>query len=167
MKNRFRRAFAVFMAAVTAAGIGSISANANSADTDFSNFTIYPGTSNTYTPLPVSLDGIRQKDNSSCVYVYVTNSTYSTVKVQTWGLDSKGWDASQRLNCTREANGNSTTCVRLQRGSKYRINNSIKSNSLAYAGLKFQSSSEYSGDSITGVWSPDYVTESGVLLADD
>lgn len=167
MNNKFRKAFAILVAAVTTASIGGISASADTTDTSFSNVTIFPGTSNTYSSLPTSSNGIRKKDNNSCVYVYITSSTYSTVKVQTWGLDSRSWDASQRLNCTLDADGVATTCVRLQRGSKYRIKNSIKSSNLSYAGLKFQSSSEYSGDTISGVWSPDYVTQTGVLLADN
>ena len=45
------------------------------------------------------------------------------------------------------------------------VSDTINENGYACAGLQFRSASQYNTDYISGVWSPDYSYESGVVVA--
>lgn len=154
----------VVAAATVAAGSFIFTANAaNVQNTTFTDFMIPPHISGNYSQLSVTQNGIRVKTNNSSVYVQITEAN-ADVSTQTWGLEDSRWTAD-RENCTCNALGNSTYSVVLQEGQKYQIYNTINENGYACAGLQFRSASQYNTDYISGVWSPDYSYESGVVVA--
>lgn len=169
--TKFKRIAAAIMAAatLTTSAIGSMSASADCNDTNITSFTAPPSVAGTYTALPVSQNGVRVKDNSSSVYLYITSSTYS-LSVQTWGLNDASWSATKKANCTLNSKGNSTTAVTVKAGYRYEIYNKIKkvdngTYDYACAGLKFCSTSQYNSSTVNGKWSPDYSYDSRVIVA--
>lgn len=172
MTKTFKRIAASVMAAatLTTSAIGSMSASAaNTEDTPITDFTAPPSVAGTYTALPVSQKGVRVKDNSSSVYLYITSSTYN-LSVQTWGLSDTNWSAAKKANCTLNSKGSSTSSVTVKAGYRYEIYNEIKkvdngTYDYACAGLKFCAVSQYNSSTVNGQWSPDYSYDSRVIVA--
>lgn len=157
--------------AVCAVSMSTITANASTEDSDITNFTAPPGVANTYSSLPTSQHGIRTKGTDSSVYLKVTKSTYN-VRVQTWGLADAYW-SNTKENLTLNAYGSPATSVTVSSGYSYQIKNKIYEGGYytnyygkyPCAGLKFASTNQYNQSSITGVWSPDYTSQAGVIVA--
>ena len=144
--KQMKRMFIMVLAVVMLASVMVVPAfAANTADTDFwyhvattSNFPRIPG---------------RVKTDTSAVYVYVDQSTYSFVRVEAIGQATTSPTCPNYQNCTYYG-GTIVPFVRCNRDVGYSVSSMINEYSWPYATLGFQSAGT-SSDTVTGWWSAD------------
>lgn len=99
-----------------------------------------------------NLGSCRSKEDTSTLYLYITNATRTTVQVQALGTDST---MSSTKNLT-VADGVCVDYVTCARYVQYNIHSDIYEDGYRYATLAFRSPNVL-GDTINGVWSPDSI----------
>ena len=98
----------------------------------------------------------RDKFSSSSVYLNLSKSNFpGVVKCRIYG---KNPSSGETENCTYK-----TDYFLIESGYKYEIFNYVKEKGFAQANISFQCQSDGKPIHIEGLWSPDYVKESGVV----
>ena len=140
-----RRIISTFLLVMLLASAMCVSASAaNTTDTYFNSFKAtvlgYNAMSNT---------DARSKTNNSCVYLYITSGTYSSVRVRALGSSSQTGSWTNRTYY-----GGYVSYVTCAVGVQYQIHNMIYESGESWAKLSFHS--PYTNPNyISGAWSPD------------
>ncbi len=95
----------------------------------------------------------REKTDTSKVYAYISESTYSFLRVRAIGQSTSSKSCPTYENCTLY-NGAIAPYVRCMRGTGYSISSMIYEYKWPYATLGFQSAGT-TNDTVSGWWSPD------------
>lgn len=144
--KQMKRMFIMVLAVMMLASVMAIPAfAANTADTDF---WYHVATTSDFPRIPG-----REKTDTSAVYVYVDQSTYSFVRVRAFGQHSTSTTTTNCDNCTYYG-GTIVPFVRCNRDVGYSVSTMIKEYKWTYASLGFQSAGTNS-DTVTGWWSAD------------
>lgn len=154
MKTIHNKVAALLMAIMTlSSNTVGITANALSNTTEIENFSAPANISHTYTALPSDQHPIRYKDTYNSVYLQLSSAT-NDAYVQVWGLSDTNWNSTCH-NYTCDANGNSTTSVRVNSNQERLIKNLVKEAGYNLAGLKSCSANYTNTSILNGAWAPD------------
>lgn len=144
--KHLKRTLTVVLAVIMMASMMVIPAfAANTTDTDF---WYHVATTNDFPRITG-----REKTDTSPVYVYVDQSTYSFVRVQAIGQSTTSPTCTNYRNCTYYG-GTIVPYVRCNRDVGYSVSSMINEYEWTYATLGFQSAGSGS-DTVTGWWSAD------------
>ncbi len=144
--NQVKRILTIIAAVmiITSAMVISVIA-ANTTDTDF---WYHVATTSSFPRITG-----RAKTDTSPVYVYVDQSTYSFVRVRAYGQVTSSTTTTNCQNCTYHG-GAIVPYVRCNRDVGYSVSSMIHEYGWTYASLGFQSAGVNS-DTVTGWWSAD------------
>ena len=99
----------------------------------------------------------RDKEDSSPVYLYITDLSYSNYNILVQALGCTSKTGSYSFENLTVSNGAMAQYVACREGVQYSIHSDIYEEGYAYASLRFQDRGESSGNTITGLWSPDSI----------
>lgn len=143
MKSIKKKIVALFSVAFLLMSNTCLTANASTDNYYFNSFGIQPPNGN-WSSLPPLY-----KETDSSIYLYLSSAIYPVYVKAEQGNN----------NITLNGNGQQVSYVTCWQGIEYRIKNSA--NVPGYVNLSFKSTQQYTGFTITGCWSPDWINEPG------